>query len=176
MTWLLTHSMNILKQLSFVVHSLIAFPYFSQFWLQMPRHNNRPLYLVRGEPQRSGGLLSSLAIDSRGLASRTCPRIDPIVRAIAHSCARDWTLPTAPWALRVSECAIYFPVLQIKHSHVANRHRVKTVTYPTIYWTGPNRWLDIGSVGGGGICCLGAHASPLDQDDVSCWNSTYPPY
>lgn len=40
-------------------------------------------------PRLSGGLLSRPAIDSRGLASRTCPRIDPIVRAIAHSCARD---------------------------------------------------------------------------------------
>lgn len=56
----------------------------------MPRHNKRPPVLVRGEPQLCGGLLSSLAIDSRGLASRTCPRIDPIERAIAHSCAGDW--------------------------------------------------------------------------------------
>lgn len=100
----------------------------------MLRHNKRPPVLVRGEPQRSGGLLSSLAIDSRGLASRTCPRIDPIVRAIAHSCARDRTLPTALWALRVSECAIYFRVLEIRYGHVANlQHRVKTGTYPTIY-------------------------------------------
>lgn len=65
----------------------------------MTRHNKLSAVVVWSEPRRSWGLLWELAIDSRGLENRTCPRIDPIVRAIAHSCARDRgptysTLPT----------------------------------------------------------------------------------
>lgn len=160
----------------------ISIERFPRLWPQMPRHNKRAPVLVRGEPQRSGGLLSSLAIDSQGLATRTCPRIDPIEQAIAHSCARDerdWTLPTALWAHRVYKCAIWATSKsgKIRHGHVTNRqHRVKTGTYPTIYWTtDPNRWLDIGSVGGGASVAWVLTRHSLGQDDVSCWNSVYPP-
>lgn len=84
--------------------SILSVLFFSlslvSFGQQIPRHYRRPLHLVRGEPRRCGGPLSSLPIDSRGLASRTCPRIDPIVRAIAHSCARDGGTELCQRALR----------------------------------------------------------------------------
>lgn len=116
---------------------------------------------MRGEPQRCGGLLSLLATDNRGLASRTCPRVDPIVRAIAHSCARDWAgLNFSNWTLCVLLGARCVFASYPRYARVAKRqHCVKTGTCPTIYWTEPNRWLDIGSAGGGSICCLDAQAS-----------------
>lgn len=98
------------------------------------------------------------SVDSRVARAPASIPLCAQLRTAVLETERDWTLATALLTLRVSESATYLHF--IRYGHVANQqHRVKTGTYPTIYWTEPNRWLDIGSAGGRGICCLDAYAS-----------------
>lgn len=91
--------------------------------------------------------------------------------------ARETELCQLHRGLSVSTSVGYtFKSGKIRHGHVDNRqHRVKTGTYPTIYWTtDSNRWLDIAFGGGASVAWVLTRHS-IRQDDVSCWNSVYPP-
>lgn len=59
------------------------------------------------------------------------PALIPIVRAIAHSCARDWTFSTIRWSFLVFKSSISGGKDII--TRLIDKKRLKTGTYQTIY-------------------------------------------